>query len=151
MPQKWALKMVQGSLVVQWLRLMLSVQGAWVRSLVREIRPCMLHCMVKIENKSFFFFFKRVQMVIFMCLSLLKKKKKRIKQKESIITESRIKRQIKTPSRDCPGGPVLRLHAPSAACLELDSWSGNWIPQAATKTWDSQITAVIVVQPPSRV
>ena len=29
-PQKGALKTVWGSLVVQWLRLMLSMQGAWV-------------------------------------------------------------------------------------------------------------------------
>ena len=87
-PQKRALKTVQGSLVVQWLRLMLSVQGAWVRSLVREISPCRLRCMIKIENKSFFE--KRVQMVVFMCLSLLKKKKK---NKAKGIKNHRIKYQ----------------------------------------------------------
>ena len=29
--------------VVQWLRSVLPLQGAWVQSLVRELRSCVLH------------------------------------------------------------------------------------------------------------
>ena len=41
------------SLVVQWLRLHLPVQGVWIRSMVRELSshmPC--HQKTKIENRS---------------------------------------------------------------------------------------------------
>ena len=39
------------SLVVQWLRLHTSVQGAWVQPLVRELRSHMLHGMAKKKKK----------------------------------------------------------------------------------------------------
>ena len=41
--------------VVQWLRSVLPLQGAWVQSLVGELRSCMLHRKKKkeeeVENK----------------------------------------------------------------------------------------------------
>jgi len=49
-------------------------------------------------------------MVTFMCLSLLKKKKKN-KANQGIKNH---KRQIKTPSRDFPGGPVIKT--PRSQC-----------------------------------
>ena len=47
-------KLIRTSLVVQWLRLhALPPQGAWVRSLVRELRSCMpCHAVKKNEKKK---------------------------------------------------------------------------------------------------
>ena len=42
------------SLVVQWLRLCASIAGAWVLSLIKELRSCMLSRMAKKEKKFFF-------------------------------------------------------------------------------------------------
>ena len=45
--------------------------------------------------------------------------------------------------RDFPGGPEAKN--PSVQCrgLELDPWSGNYIPHATAKTWCSQINKEI--------
>ena len=48
--------MVQGtSLVVLWLRLRLSMQGVWVRSLVRKLRSHLLHGQKKEEEEELSF------------------------------------------------------------------------------------------------
>ena len=39
---------------------------------------------------------------------------------------------------DFPGGPVAKTPHFQCRGLGFNSWSGNWIPQAATKTWLSQ-------------
>ena len=46
------------SLVVQWLSLCLSMQGALVQSLVRELRSHMLHSVAKAKVKKKIFFKK---------------------------------------------------------------------------------------------
>ena len=50
------------SLVVQWLSLCLSMQGALVQSLVRELRSHMLHSAAKAKVKKNFFFLKKYRL-----------------------------------------------------------------------------------------
>ena len=44
--------MIGSSLVVQWLGLGSFTAGAWVQSLVRELRSSKLHCVAKKKKKN---------------------------------------------------------------------------------------------------